>query len=619
MRWDACWRRTVTDLAAALRRSLASLDAGRPGDALVHATTVLMAVPSDANARRLVVASAARADVPALTAEAIRGLRRAGAFREALFLAEGDARARPSDPAAWNRLGNLLQVVDRMADAEVAYRRALETGARDPRLLRNLGLCLARQDRAEEAVALTEAAVGTDAALSWSDARVLPFTHADVASIERWRARYLAGLERTRARLPVDAPAAVLAEAQDGFLAHYPCRGDDVALQRPLGALYDRLAAQAWPGSAPEPAVDGRVHVGFVSAFFREHTVGRLFAGWLETLDPARFQVRAWHLGQPDRFTSELARRVPALEVIDPHDAGSIGRRIRAARLHVLVFPELGMDVPTLRVAAQRLAPVQAVAWGHPVTTALPSVDVFLSGAEMEPPDGQRHYTESLERLPGLGFSPRDPLPAPGHRDRRSLGLPDRGTLLLNTQSVIKLMPDADATWVGIARRCPEAVLVFLAGDGVQGGPGFRRRLSTAFRGAGLDPDARLRFLGPLPHGDFLDLNACCDLFLDGLGWSGGWTTIEAISTGRVPVTVEGDRMRSRHTAAIVRALGAPELVAADHEAFVDRVGMLVDDGVLRERLGRRLQAALPGFLETARTDPGLARWVEHVARGGAT
>ena len=604
----------MADPVPALRRAVEAFKSGRPGEALVAATEALAVAPSDANARKLVMAAAARAGVPALTAEAIAGLRRAGAFGEALFLAEGDARSRPDDAAAWNRLGNLLQVLGRMPDAESAYRRALATGDRSPRLLRNLGVCLARQDRADEAIRYTEVAATGGAVLSWSDARILPFTHPDVASIERWRSRYLEGLGRTRRLLSDAQPAALIREAQDGFLAHYPCRGDDVALQRPMGAIYAEAAARLWNMDALPPHTDGRVHVGFVSAFFREHTVGRLFSGWLEALDPERFAVRAWHLGRPDAFTAELARRVPGLEVLDAGDAGAVGRRIRDARLHAIVFPELGMDVPTLRVAAQRLAPVQAVSWGHPVTTALPSIDVFLSSEAMEPADGQRHYTEELVPLPGLGFAPRDPLDAPGLKGREDFALPPEVPLLLNTQSVIKLMPDADPVWVDIARRCPEAVLVFLAGDGVQGGPGFRRRLSAAFRSAGLAPEQRLRFPGPLDHGDFLDLNACCDVFLDGLGWSGGWTTIEAISTGLVPVTVAGDRMRSRHTAAIVRSLGAPGLVAADGAGFVGLVASMVEDASLRASTGAHLRARLPALLSRSRSDGGLAQWLEGVA-----
>ena len=62
------------------------------------------------------------------------------------------------------------------------------------------------------------------------------------------------------------------------------------------------------------------------------------------------------------------------------------------------------MDPLAGRLAAQRLAPVQCVAWGHPETTGMPTLDYFLSSDLMEPPDGEAHYTEHLVRLPNLGL-----------------------------------------------------------------------------------------------------------------------------------------------------------------------------------------------------------------------
>ena len=37
------------------------------------------------------------------------------------------------------------------------------------------------------------------------------------------------------------------------------------------------------------------------------------------------------------------------------------------------------MDPVAARLAAQRLAPVQCVAWGQPETTGMPTMDYFLS------------------------------------------------------------------------------------------------------------------------------------------------------------------------------------------------------------------------------------------------
>ena len=61
------------------------------------------------------------------------------------------------------------------------------------------------------------------------------------------------------------------------------------------------------------------------------------------------------------------------------------------------------MDPATCAPAALRLAPLQVAGWGHPVTTGLTSIDLFVSGELLEGMGAERHYREKLIRLPGTG------------------------------------------------------------------------------------------------------------------------------------------------------------------------------------------------------------------------
>lgn len=54
-------------------------------------------------------------------------------------------------------------------------------------------------------------------------------------------------------------------------------------------------------------------------------------------------------------------------------------QQILHAKLDVLVYPELGMDAWLMSLAYQRLAPIQCVFWGHPVTTGMDTIDYFIS------------------------------------------------------------------------------------------------------------------------------------------------------------------------------------------------------------------------------------------------
>ena len=87
-----------------------------------------------------------------------------------------------------------------------------------------------------------------------------------------------------------------------------------------------------------------------------------------------------------------------------PNDFEGSLRYLNHLGADVIIYPEIGMSRLTVKLAALRLAPVQAAWFGHPVTTGLPTIDYFLPSGVMEPEGGEDNYTEKLVRLPGLSF-----------------------------------------------------------------------------------------------------------------------------------------------------------------------------------------------------------------------
>ena len=58
-------------------------------------------------------------------------------------------------------------------------------------------------------------------------------------------------------------------------------------------------------------------------------------------------------------------------EVVSSQDLNHITQQVRAAALDVLLYPEIGLDPVTYFLSFARLAPVQAVWFGHPDSTGL--------------------------------------------------------------------------------------------------------------------------------------------------------------------------------------------------------------------------------------------------------
>ena len=72
--------------------------------------------------------------------------------------------------------------------------------------------------------------------------------------------------------------------------------------------------------------------------------------------------------------------------------------------LDILIYLDIGMNPKIQILSSLRLAPIQCNTWWHPVTSGFKYIDYFLSSELMENHNSQRHYTEKLINLPGLGI-----------------------------------------------------------------------------------------------------------------------------------------------------------------------------------------------------------------------
>ncbi len=334
----------------------------------------------------------------------------------------------------------------------------------------------------------------------------------------------------------------------------------------------DPLSASASAGK--------RLSVGIVSALFHYHTIARLHLGWIRHLDRNALHVTCWQVGTLRDPMVEAAAAAADRFVSLPHDGRAARDAIAAAAPDILIYPEAEMDPVVRLLAAQRLAPLQAVsAFGHPVTTGLPTIDLFLSADAMEPPDADAHYTERLIRLPGFGLCVDPPappqFPGPDGRDRAAFGLPSDRPVIFAAQTCPKFLPRYDALLPSIVLLRPDVLFVLIDRGG---SPVFWQRLRTAFSAAGLDPDHHMIRLPMVDSAGYAALNRACDLFLDIPGWSGGMTTLDALAAGLPIATWAGPLMRARHTAAILTTLGLPQLIAPSVGALPALVAIMLED-----------------------------------------
>lgn len=407
---------------------------------------------------------------------------------------------------------------------------------------------------------------------------------ADAAQAEAFRQRWEAGLAAFEAldfRHPhLRRQVWGCVGSCTSFYRHY--LDDDVsALQRRYGRLLHRMMAALDPGDPPRPPRSRRRRILVASAHLYHHTVARLFVPLFEALDRGHFDLHFAHLGDADDGMTARVRAAGTCH--GPRDAFAWRMLIRKLAPDVIVYLDIGMHPTAQGLAALRLAPVQCVMWGHPVTTGLPTIDYVLSPDAFEPADAQMHYSERLVRLPGFGHGLDPPEGAAARPpDRR------QATDLLCAQSVYKLMPEQDGIFARILARVPGARLHLVPHQDAHVRQWLHARMRPVLEAHGVDP-ARVVLHGYRPLEEFLALADRCAVNLDAIGWSGGMSTIDLLRRGIPTVTIEGRTMRTRQTACLLRHAGAPELVAADPDAYVETAVALATRPALRDETAARL------------------------------
>ena len=517
-----------------------------------------------------------------------------GRDAEAEALHRWCVKAHPTYLPAWFALARrdnavLVELAERAAQAgdEVVTRAAVDalTDAHPGTLrLANLLRILGWNALCEQVLALRREPNDVGAALTRALCH-LTAVHSDEAEIEARRAAYAQALADTAALTDRATPEELRRSAEaigltNPFLLAYHGRNDR-QLQRLYGGILHRLAAaDAWPEAAlPRPRAGERIRVGFVSAWLHLHSVAKTFGGWIEQLDRSRFQVFGYQLSDARDALSERIEAFCDGYARGVASARSWRDRIVADAPHVLIYLDIGMEQTAPRLAARRLAALQCVTWGHPVTTGLPAIDAFLSSELMEPADGQDHYTETLVRLPGSSMY-YEPLATEGGRLRRAdLGLADDAVVYLSCQSLFKYRPAFDGVFPMIAARVPAARFLFLGRDGTVEARLFRDRLARVFAAHGLDWRRFCVFAEPVEPSLFPSLLDCADVFLDSIGWSGCNTTLEAITRGLPVVTLAGETMRGSHSAALLRAMGLADWVCAGVDDYVSLAARLAAAG----------------------------------------
>jgi protein O-GlcNAc transferase len=494
----------------------------------------------------------------------------------------------PTRPRVMLRLAGALRDCGHAAEAEVLYRKILEIEPDN----RDTLLCLAvarEESSVEEAreimVRYISLQPGSAAPRLRRALMLAPIAQSN-DEIEEVRHRLDRELDEVLEKKWPAIPHPEFEIGSTAFALAYHGR-NDAGLMRKLGRACRSVYAARSECPRRPPSSGSRLKIGFVSAHFHTHSIARTTHGLIQDLRRDRFEVSAFAIAPRQDEWAETIRRSADRYVSLPLDLDRVRETIDAAALDVLFFADIGMEALTYFLAFWRLAPVQVVTWGHPVTTGIDTIDHFISADALEAQGSEDQYTENLIRLPGY-FLPRYRRPAldAPRKTRAELGLPEGRHLYYCLQNLFKLHPDFDAAIKAILELDPEGELVLLESHDASKEL-LRRRFSRT-----LGPlAAKIRFLPRTAHRDFLQHVAVADVVLDPFHFGGNNSTCEALSLGIPVVTLPAFQLRGRFTLGLYRELGLDSCIARSAEEFVSIAVRLGTDPGYRRQVSEQIAA----------------------------
>ncbi|MBL0727352.1 acetylglucosamine transferase [Piscinibacter sp. HJYY11] len=493
--------------------------------------------------------------------------------------------------------GTVLGSLNRAADAEKAYLRALALSPVFHQARLNLGHQVERQGRPDEALAHWKQVVETPgieeelllhglnnmARLYETQRRYDEAEAYMVRSLEKKPTQndviqHYVHLRQKKCAWPVYQPVGEVTPNQlvmgTSVLAMLG-QSDDPALQLLVAQrfVHDRTPKPpAQPFHKAGPKREGKIRIGYLSGDLHMHAVGLLSVELLELHDRERFEVYAFSWSRDDgtplraRIRAAIDHYVP----IGGLDDVTAARLIAEAGIDILVDLQGLTSGARPAIVGMRPAPVQVSYLGLPGTCALPGVDWILADRFVMPPELQPYMTEKPIYVPScyqVSDRQREAGPTPKRAD---YGLPEDAFVFCSFNNTFKFTDELFRSWLRILQQVPNSVLWLLADN-----DWALANLRSEADAHGIDP-SRMILAPRVAPPEYLARFQLADLMLDTFPYNAGTTASDALWMGLPIVTYSGRSYISRMAGSLLTAVGLPDLVTfslADYEKLAVQLG----------------------------------------------
>ena len=362
---------------------------------------------------------------------------------------------------------------------------------------------------------------------------------------------------------------------------------------------------------ALRPRADRRLRIGIIHRHFEGTSEIHALLPLFEQLDLERFEVVLFTYVSDFSVMEEYCRQRCTDLILLPPELNEQLSLLRSAALDVVLF---GTNViaecnVVTRLALHRVAQLQVVNGTTSVTSGLPEIDLYVTGARGTTEGMAGQFSERLAVIPGATHCynlEADRGEMQVVCTRADFGVPEDALVFVSTAGFQKITPEVQHAWARILAVVPGSWLLLhpFHGTSLDGHAitHFHAGFEAVLRDEGVDPARLVASTVNFPSRmDVQGLVRLGDVYLDPMPFSGVDGLVDALSLGLPVVVGEGAVLRARTGASLLREMELGELIAGSAEEYGALAVKLGSDAAYRESCRERMRARMeqvPTFLD---------------------
>ena len=318
---------------------------------------------------------------------------------------------------------------------------------------------------------------------------------------------------------------------------------DNLLINTKLTKLYKKIYPEIESFKIDTSKKNEKITIGFISEFFTDHTIMKLFRGIIYKIDKNIFDIFVFHSNKtlPGKKFQEINEN----EALHKHKNFILPKEfkekvdlIASKNLDILFYPDIHMSTDLFYLTFIKLAKYQFTSWGHPETTGNDNIDYFLSSNLLEVEGYKNRYSEKVilsDYLPMYFYKPKVISQILG--DQLS-----NKKIYFCPQTLIKMHPSFDEAIKKILYEDRKGQIIFIQDGNKVLNKLFFERLKKKIP-EGIE---RVKFIERLTVEEYINYCGSSSVILDPFWFGAGNSFHESMFYGTPTVTMPTEYLKSR-------------------------------------------------------------------------